>query len=480
MGWSRGAFAIAALVMIGSLSAIVWHPAVGMGLAAVVALICVIVISRASVAGLGVAAIVAFALTASWDQISVGGFNPRFAFLAAGLVLLLVGSSFRGALWVPWWIHSFGLASIVVTVLLIIFPVSLDYLSSRYETSEAGYALGSRAGIVPSMAYLLTNVYLVPLGVGLAIAAIPKATRIIVGAYVGGVAWSSLAAYLGFVGFPWLADLLAEPVPAGIRALGYSNHPLHLATSCVMALGFAVWMGLQPTRRTRWFGWGATISILLGVYASGSRGGNVAVVLLLAVSVFFIPQVRQRWHIALSGVLVLCSVAMLMVPALAEAFLRTTRILGGDASAAASDAGRAEVFRQALTDFGHSPIYGIGTRFMAEAHVLYAGVLASGGVILMLGYILFNVGSIRAAGDVASDQGALGSAVLSTLLASLGYWTVGDEFTVPEVQFVYGVLLGLLLLRRRRREPSHRPPTGEAGGVPTPVHDSRSRHELLA
>ncbi len=43
--------------------------------------------------------------------------------------------------------------------------------------------------------------------------------------------------------------------------------------------------------------------------------------------------------------------------------------------------GRSQLFDQGLQDFWESPLFGIGGRFLAEAHTLYMGVLASGGII---------------------------------------------------------------------------------------------------
>lgn len=418
-------------------------PAKGLAVAGALALICVAAMTRFPVANLGVACIVGFAFTASWDEVEVAGVNPRWAFLFVGLCLLAFVGALRRLPWIPWWVHSFGLTLIAATALSTLFPISPDYLNSRYLTSEIGVALGERPAVSKAFTYALVNVYLVPLGVMLAALVSRRALRWIIGAFVGGVALSSAAGYLCFIGAPWLADLLAEPIGPGFRAIGYTSHPLHLATSCVMALGLAFWTAVQTRPAVAYAGRAAVVAIVLGLYASGSRGGNVSAAVLIAACIVLIPRIRRRGHIVLSSVAALLGLLMLMAPEFVARALRTMRIIG-DATTQASDTGREQLLHQAMADFAHSPIYGIGPRYIAEAHVLYAGILAGGGVLLFVGYLLFNIGSFRAALEARTIDRALAGALLATLLGSLCYWLVGDEFTVAPVHIVYGILVALL------------------------------------
>lgn len=439
---------------------------IGIALAVLVGLLCLASLARVRAAHVGAGFVVLFAFTASWDHVELAGTPARYLFLLFGLAVLALVQATKQFPPIPWWVHAFALTVIVVTALQTLLPVSQSFLDARYLTSDSGVALGTRPEVLPALSYLLVNVYLVPAAVVMAVMAVPKSLRTIIAAYVMGVAVSCLAAYLGFIGIPFLADLLVAPVPSGVRASGYTSHPLHLATSAVMAIALAVWMAVQPGLAMRWFGRFAVVAIALGLYASGSRGGNVAGTIAVALCVLLLPAIRKRWHVvaavAASGV----ALVFAFVPTAGTQILRTTRVVG-DAASQSSDFGRGELFQQAMTDFAESPIYGIGTRYLAEAHLLYAGVLASGGVLLFFAYVLFNIGSFRDAFRASTVSRSLGGALAATLVASLAYWTVADEFTGAIVQAVYGILIATVLPQVRSElaavlgSPAESPPSDD-------------------
>lgn len=407
---------------------------------------CAAVVSRASMARIGVTLIVIFSFTASWDDVSLGGVKPRLPLLVLGLVMLLVGYGIRNPPHIPWWIHIFAAAATAVTIIQFFFPISEQYLNTRYLTSEAGQALLRRPAAFPTLLSVLFNAYAVPIGIVLACMYVPKALRWIIVAYVSGVAVSCLAAYLGFEG----NDLLLRPFvsvvpPAGTRALGFASHPLHLATSAVFATGLACWMAAQSGWATKWVGRISVVILALGLYASGSRGGSAAGILLIALCAFLLPTIRRRIHVVVAAVAVLLAGIIGFTPALGTAILKTTRLYGGTTNEV-SDVGRGQVLQQGLGDFRESPIYGIGVRYISEAHTLYAGVLASGGLIFFAAYLAFTIGSLRAVASTLLVDRALGGALLATLIASLAYWAVADEFSIASVEAVYGFVLALTLL----------------------------------
>jgi hypothetical protein len=402
-------------------------------------------------ASIGVALIVAFSFAASWDQVTVGGVKPRLFLLVLGLLFLGLGYGIVRPPTIPWWIHAYALAAVLVTVLQYLFPISDVYLHQRYLTSEFGQTLLTRPGTIPSLLSVLFNSYAVPAAVILAAAYKPKSLRWIINAYVAGAALSNLAAYLGYQGKTFLLTPLVPLIaPPGTRALGYTSHPLHLATSSVFAIGLACWMAVQNHTFTKWVGRVSVVSLLLGVYASGSRGGNGAALLAVALCAVLLPNVRRNIHNVAAGVGLVFAGIFAFIPSLGLAILRTMRLYHG-ATNSVSDTGRGQVLHQGLVDWAHSPIFGIGVRYISEAHVLYAGVLASGGVILFAGYLGMNWGSLRDAVRSTGVDRALGGAILATLVASLAYWLVADEFGIASVQIVYGFLVALLMRREDRQ-----------------------------
>ncbi len=430
--------------------------------ALLIALVCAGVIARASMPTVGVWSIVLFTFTASWDQASVGGVKPRMLFLVLGLLLLVLGYAINHRPSVPWWIHVYALAAALVTLIQAFLPVSSAYLATRYATSAAGQALLTRPGALPSLLSLLFNSYAVPLGVVLACMYKPKALRWIITAYVTGASLSNLAAYLGYQGYPVLLKLLVPAIAAHTRALGFTSHPLHLATSGVLAVALACWLAVQPAPLSKWIGRASLIALFLGLYASGSRGGNGAGLFALASSAFLLPTVRRRIHAVAAATAAVLAGILIFAPSLGASILRTTRLYGGLTNDV-SNTGRTQVLDQGLIDFLHSPLYGIGPRYIAEAHILYVGVLASGGVLFFAAYLAFNAGSLRAARRSISVDRALGGALLATLLSTLVYWAVADDFQVASVQVLYGFVLALLL-REGPDAVTTRPRDTEAAG----------------
>lgn len=414
--------------------------------ALVLCLVSIGIIVQAPVPKIGVFLILLFSFTASWDNASIGGIKPRQIFVVLGLVMLIAGAAMDDRRKIPWWIHVYAFSAIGVTVLQWLFPISPGYINTRYATSAAGQSLGTRPAALPSLLSTLFNTYAIPLAIILVCLYLPRSLRWIITAYVSGAALSCFAAYLGYEGYPILLKPLAAPSPPGVRALGYTSHPLHLATSAVMAIGLACWLSVQPQIFTKWVGRLSLVGLLLGVYASGSRGGTGAVVFALALSAFALPTVRSRVHIVLASVGMFVAGVVAFMPGLGLGILQTTRIYNGLTNAV-SDTGRGQILDQSLVDFYHSPIYGIGLRYIAEAHILYAGILASGGIILSLAYIAFNVGSLRCAVQGMAVDRQLAAALLVTIVSSLAYWSVADDFGVASVQIVYGCIVGLLFCR---------------------------------
>ena len=76
---------------------------------------CLMVIAGVRLRAVGVGSIALFCLTASWDQVTVGGIEYRMLFLFLGLLLLAPTLDLRRLPPVPWWLHAYGLSAVVVT-----------------------------------------------------------------------------------------------------------------------------------------------------------------------------------------------------------------------------------------------------------------------------------------------------------------------------------------------------------------------------
>jgi hypothetical protein len=433
-----------------------------------IAIGCAIVIAWVDLPRVGVLVIGLFCLAASWDQVAVGGARVRMLFWLLGVMMLAPSVDPRRLPPIPWWLHAYGLAAIVVTCLGALMPIDQSYLDSRYAESASGQSLGTRPSSLGSLLSLLFNNYAIPVTIVLACMCLPKALRWLIGAYVAGVVLSSFAAILGYYGQHGLLDAFGGlPTPAGARASGFTSHPLRLATSEVMATALACWLALQPQWILKWGGRVGAPILILGLYVSGSRGGIVAGMLVLALCMFLLPTVRRRVHLVISaGAAALLGIYFAFPAAVAEA-IGSTRLVGGDYTTTVSDTGRSEVLVQGLNDFQTSPIFGIGVKYIAEAHTLYLGVLAAGGVIFGVGYLLFNIGILRTAIRGVKGDRMLGGALLATLLAELWYWTVADLIQTATVAIINGFVIAVWWLTRDSTES----PDQRSAGRPKVVGD---------
>jgi hypothetical protein len=213
----------------------------------------------------------------------------------------------------------------------------------------------------------------------------------------------------------------------------------------VFAIAIACWMSTRSGSLMKWGGRVSLGALLLGVYASGSRGGVVACAVALALCVALLPDLRRRVHLLAGAALVGLVLVLLFVPGLIEKVLATTRLVGG-AGTVTSDLGRGEVLEQGLHDFAHAPLWGIGVRYLAEAHVLYVGLLAAGGVLLLVAFLLHALGSLGVAIANLRVDRPLAGALLASLLASLVYWMVADDFQEASVNILYGMIIALSVI----------------------------------
>jgi len=442
-------------------------------ISAMVAIGCAVVISGVRLPIIGVVLIGVFCFTASWDDVLLGPINIRQLCLLLGGLLLAFTFDLERLPPIPWWLHAYGLSALVVTCFQLLHPISQPYLDTRYATSQSGRSLGERAGTLPSLASLLLNNYGVPIVIILACMVLPKALRWLIASYVVGAAFCCLAGVLGYYGVPVLINIFGGvPWGAGVRASGFTSHPLRLGTAGMMATALACWMVLQKHPLLKWGGWVSLPLLLGGVYVSGSRGGILAAVLVLGLSMFLLPDVRRRVHEVVGTVAVAVLALLFAFPSVVESLLGQTR-LGGDQTTAASDVGRSQVLAQGIDDWHASPIYGIGIQYIAEAHTLYVGVLAAGGLIFAAGFWLFNIGSMITAVQSLKFDRALGGALVATLGATLFYWTVADLIQTKTVATVFGFVVALWWLGND--DPSGPPVSDreEPAVAPLPAHVGR-------
>lgn len=336
------------------------------------------------------------ALTIPWTGVRLGGlaFGDLFLMFAA---IALVGGDPR----MPWpkipaWVWALVAAVFATGTINQFFPPSQQYIISRdqlYNNYMVVHLDTSTTGNLIVMVPLLARLVLLPFVFTLARQHDQRALYRAVAAFILGVAIDSALAFTDSRGITSIGPSITKvPVDAG-RAAGLTQHPNVVAMTCVFALPLVIWLARARRPRTRWFAVAALVLVLLGLYASRSRSGAAAAAFAGVVALVWLPQYRR--FLPTVGLFLSLIGALLFVanPGTGAALLKGLRIAGAD-DTAGSDQARSIVNNQAIHDFLHSPVHGIGLEFAEQAHMVYLQALAVGGVILLAGLVVFLGGAL--------------------------------------------------------------------------------------
>jgi len=209
------------------------------------------------------------------------------------------------------------------------------------------------------------------------------------------VAGSAISAMIAFTDSRYLTSigptLTGTPVFDG-RGTGLTNHPNVVAMCCVCTLPLAIWQVRAQLGRRRLIAIASLLALLLGLYASRSRSGAGAAVVAGLASLLFLKQYRRQLPVVAFVLTSVVGVLFAIDPSTGSALLHGLRIVGSDTTG--SDNARNEVNTQAVHDFLHSPVHGIGLEVADNAHIIYLQAMAVGGLLLLAGYIVYQVGAL--------------------------------------------------------------------------------------
>lgn len=391
--------------------------------------LCVLIIlgmpwlSRASPLAVGEGLLISALISMSWNAVELpGGFAPSDLFMVSAIgVLLVLAVGRSAALNIPIWISIPTLIMIVLALSHSVLPVSEAYLDQRFRTYSftVRYGLEASVDVRPLVSLIkwlvgflaLPVMFLLTRAQGLML-------RPFVLAWALGIAASCGVAVIDFFNVTNISENLLGVSFSG-REAGLTAQPNHVAVSGVMALPVLLWWAASPSR-FRLLRLMPLCLVLGGIFASGSRGGAAATVLVLALSLKM-AQVRR-------GAAWLLGANVLGLPfvfgSTSDAFtglaaqLRLSEI--ASISSEISNGTRLSLARQGLADFIHRPVDGVGFQVLVEAHSIYLQLLASGGMILLSVFLIYNVCAIRELWRARKLHDELPLA----LLISMGGWLV--------------------------------------------------------
>lgn len=413
--------------------------------------------------GLGAALAAAFTLT--WNGWFVGPVRPGDALIPIALICFVLADPNRSLRWPPWWVKQLGFVVLLVVAIHIFFPTDQQYLNGRTVLTASGQPTVSTKGSITA-ANLGVGIKFIIATVFLAVAFMAasrvdkRAVKWLTISFAAGSSVSGLAAFTDKLGITQLSKLVlsarscASSVGGacanngGGRQLGFSNHPNFLAAGLCLAVPLAVWLIAKRDRTGRelLLGWALLPGLVLGTYASGSRGGAVCVVLAVAVSVVILPRSRRYLPGFALGGAIMVGAIVAFVPSFGQSILRVTRLSGG-ATTSGSDTVRALVGAQGVRDWHHAPIQGVGLQVSFEASQVYLQELASGGLLLftamsiyMLGGLLESFGLMRRGDDLAA---AIFGCLVVTLALNIFEADLTDRFYYVPVAILVAHLLAV-------------------------------------
>lgn len=405
---------------------------------------CGVVLSRA-----GTALLTLSLLAITWNGVVIFGLHPADWLLLAAAPFVVAAAVAAGtrpylprAMWIAGGI--IGLAG----ALSILFPVPEAYLLTRYydATVGAAFSVPGTAGNLYALAKFELALLLLPLVMGLAVARQTTAERF-ASAFALSALASALVAITDAVGATHIGTGLLHIVDTSGRHSGLAAQENHLAVSVALATPIVLRWLIRPHVGIKLAGLTGVAVIFAGIVVSGSRGGAAGCVLAAVLSVLIVRSLRgARWPLALAGLLS-AAVVIFYSPA-SEFFGTQLRLLGNLGSA--SDAGRSLLLQEGWADFGQSPAFGIGFYFLTAAHDAFLQLLAAGGIIALLGYLLYWGNALGMGIGMLARGSALGSALLVSVVVFLML-----NFVENQIGDLYLYVAPALLVALRRPARMH-------------------------
>lgn len=421
------------------------------------AVVAVLVLAKVDLYRFAVGSALLAAFTLPWNGVVKAGVRPGDALVLVA-VMAFVAAGARGEIpELPWWVKQLAIGVIAVAVLHELIPTSAEYLRTRLVVNAGGQPVTPNySGLVSNLGTafkFLVGIIAIPLAFSFPALRNPRTVNWFAASFAAGNGLSGLVAFVDrFTGLGIAGKIIGYGA-AGGRQAGFSAHPNFLAAGCALAIPIALWLCTSKDRTRRLLGIACLVGNAVGIYASGSRGGTVALVFAIAVATVVMPRMR-RWAVPLSigGVAALVSV-IAVFPAIGQKILRTTRLGGGDATAEGSNYVRDLLANQGLHDFQHRPIDGIGLQVGTEASNVYLQELAAGGLILFIALSLYMIGAAYTAFRYMPRY-SLAAALLVCMITAAALNYVEANLTdryyyVPGALIVALVTADRVLTRRR-------------------------------
>ena len=248
------------------------------------------------------------------------------------------------------------------------------------------------------------------------------------------------------------------------RPSGFTVHPNHLGISGAMAIPIALFFVTKARRKVEASLYLAGLAIIgLGVLVSGSRAAFLAAV---AGVLLFSALGHHLWKrvilLGIGAAAVLFSSSLLMggdqSPSTTNPFIAFQRLADPVAVAGTniSNATRLDYYAIAVTDFSRHPLTGVGFEVVRDAHDIYFQLLQAGGVLALISFGIFAIGSFRLglrlcrAHNISPEMKNLAAALTVSLLIWLLSGLVQNLIYDRFLYLPTGLLIALSIATKRR------------------------------
>jgi len=419
----------------------------------------------------GALLIVAAATTLPWNGLQfVPGVGIGDLLLLFGMMVLGLGMVDAPLYAVPSPVLVGASAVALAATAAAILPPTEHYLSERFQlTAVVGTSLLQNGGNGINAAKFEVALLVLPFAVGLLSTYSTQWLSRIALAWLLGITISSIVAILDSFGTTHISLALVHNIAEG-RQTGLTAHPNNVGVQAAMAMPLAMFAATNKGR-TRWLGRLAVFALPGAAFVSESRGSIVALPLAAICTATVLEPIRTYLKYIVAATI--ASFALIQTPVAAK-FLQQTR-LGGSGAIAAQDSntGRHALFQQGVSDLAHSPIYGIGFKYITNAHVIYVQLLAAGGLFAFVGWCYYVV---KIAMDAHKGSGDL-TLVRIMLFCTATWLLVGLVENQLTDRYLYVPLAVLVGLGQKYKPKSHvstkvsagklKPNPGSARKLPT-------------
>jgi glycosyltransferase involved in cell wall biosynthesis len=414
----------------------------------------------ATLDGAGLALLGLALLTIAWNGVKVGNVSLSYYLLVAAGGALLVSRLRTGPRRpLPGWLWLAGGCVALAATLATLSPPSESYVRSRYVHLTALQRWAGRTETQSDLGNLV-KFELCLIGLPLLLVLAGRSTlalRRYADLWVVSGLVSAAVAISDEVGLTNISTGVLG-IPSIGRQAGLTISPSHVAVMSAIAIPLAA-LWLARPGRWRPAGVAALLVLFLGIYVSGSRGGLLAAPVGLVAVACAAPPLR-RYATRLLALAVLLAAAWIPYVLL---HLRSAK------SASSSDYERHHLLLQAGTDIAHSPVFGLGFRIVNQAHDIYLQLLASGGVIALVGFLTLVAGLVVAAREAVRVDRQLGIACA----AAIGTWLiigfVENQLVEPYLYVPVALLVALAGLAARKAAAPE--PARVGAGLRIVVHD---------